>query len=371
MSYQLDDIWIEKFKNTNLTLTQKRRLYRVIMVFTIGIFYSFDSIFLYLFYKVGTIDITVVHTFNFLAISHVIIFSTIQWFGFSEKFKNPHLTIWQMIFGISIQIICINIEPVIMAYFLALIFIIFSFAIMRITLKESLFIWLLVTCAIALNFYFVDVSKIGIPTPTMEQKIIILLSFSSILLRIILLGYYNTLIKQRLFLMNIDLEKETKYDSLTNIYNRKTILDYHKEFINLCKRKQNSFCIVMLDLDHFKNINDNYGHQVGDVILYETAQLIKENIRNIDKIGRYGGEEFLLLLQSNNIEEGMILVERIRMNLANKKWDILKNEKITISCGLCFITNKNIDDNTIQKADLALYKAKSTGRNKLICFEDL
>lgn len=368
MKYQLDDVWIDKLKNTSLSLQDKRRLYRVIMVLAIGICYSFDSVFLYLFYKAGTVGILVFYTFNFLAISHIIIFSFIHWFGISENFKNTQMTIWQLSYAIIILITCMILESSLSTYFLALIFIVFSFAIIRITILESIIMWIITTLLIAFTLNYFNISNLTILYPSTSEKLIILFSYSSVLLRIILLGYYNTLIKEKLFKMNNQLEKETRYDTLTKTYNRKSILDYYHDFKSTCKREKTSFCVVMIDLDNFKNVNDTYGHIQGDIVLHEVAKLIQDSCKDIDKIGRYGGEEFLLLLKAQTQEEAFIVIERVRQNIENKTWENHQDLNVTISCGLYFVNANNIDDDLIKNADLALYQAKEEGRNKIICF---
>lgn len=368
MKYQLDDVWIDKLKNTSFSLEEKRRIYRIVMVIAIAFCYSFDSVFLYLYYKIGTIDFIVFLTFTSLAIFHLLFFSYLHWFGISEKFKNPHMTRWQLSYAVLIQIICIILQPSLTMYFMALIFIIFSFAIIRINIIEALVMWVITTIIISLTLYYFDINNILIINPTREEKLLIIISYSAILFRIILLGYYNALIKQKLFTMNAKLEKETRYDDLTQIYNRKSILDYYNDFKNICKRSNNSFCVIMIDLDKFKDVNDKYGHLQGDVVLFETARIIKESCRDIDKIGRYGGEEFLLLLSSQTKEEAFKVIERVRENLEKKTWGKYVDLKVTISCGLYFVTKDNLNNELIKNADLALYKAKKSGRNKTICF---
>jgi len=153
--------------------------------------------------------------------------------------------------------------------------------------------------------------------------------------------------------------KENSYlDPLTQVYNR--------EFLK--KVQSNLFYgVVMIDIDYFKKINDNHGHQVGDKVLKLVAQTLKENSRSSDFVIRFGGEEFLVLLKdvrlTNNIEK---IANRYREAIASLK--IPKNDSletiITISCGIAFFVN-NLEE-TIEKADKALYKAKKSGRN-VVC----
>ncbi len=156
-------------------------------------------------------------------------------------------------------------------------------------------------------------------------------------------------------------------DQLTQVYNRNYLKDLEHHF-NL-----NDYFVVMADIDFFKQINDTYGHKVGDEILKEFAQLLKKNLRSEDKIIRYGGEEFLILLKRDRKQKEKTPVINVLKRLLNeiRQHKFSNNLRITASFGINLDTDKarNLID-AIKKADEALYKAKQTGRNKIEFFTE-
>jgi diguanylate cyclase (GGDEF)-like protein len=129
----------------------------------------------------------------------------------------------------------------------------------------------------------------------------------------------------------------------------------------------------MLDLDHFKKINDTYGHKVGDKVLKEFAQVLKKGIRKSDVLARYGGEEFILLLPQTPPEGAFKEAERLRNMIGRHKFKYLKGrEKITVSIGIANYPHDNVKEHEdlITFADDALFKAKNSGRNKVAIYDE-
>ncbi len=156
-------------------------------------------------------------------------------------------------------------------------------------------------------------------------------------------------------------------DSLTGVFSRRYYLDRLKEEIGRSKKFNLNFSFLMIDVDHFKDYNDRYGHLVGDAILKEISQTIKENIRQIDLLGRYGGEEFSIILTETDKEGARFAAERIRQSIEEKNFRVYDEDlKMTISLGISvFPADSQESGALIDKADQALYKAKETGRNRV------
>ncbi|MBU5312253.1 diguanylate cyclase [Tissierella carlieri] len=160
-------------------------------------------------------------------------------------------------------------------------------------------------------------------------------------------------------------------DSLTNIYNRGYAFERLGQSIELFKKKEENFSLALVDIDFFKNINDTYGHQAGDFVLKEFAEILASSIRTYDVLARYGGEEFILILQgigkSSSVKVIKRVSERIKESLFNYED---KKVEITFSCGIVDaseIGKETISlQNMIYEADRRLYEAKNTGRNKII-----
>lgn len=182
-------------------------------------------------------------------------------------------------------------------------------------------------------------------------------------------NFSNSLEKLRLEIFAFRNELETLLytrDPLTRTINRISLLPILREQREFLKRKQTqSICLVMIDLDLFKNVNDKYGHGIGDRVLAEVAYYISKNIRNYDKLFRYGGEEFLLCLQQMDLEKAYEVVEKLREGIAglNIEVGLEKPIQISISCGLALLDKDAAVEESIDHADKALYMAKSAGRN--------
>lgn len=156
-------------------------------------------------------------------------------------------------------------------------------------------------------------------------------------------------------------------DALTGLLNRRYFLKRLEEEILRANKFKLQFCFLMADIDRFKNYNDRFGHLVGDAVLRETGKIIKENTRLIDLVGRYGGEEFAVLLPETTQEGAYLAAERIRKDLESRKIRAYDEEiSLTISIGLCaFPDDARTLSGLIDKSDVALYKAKNQGRNQV------
>lgn len=155
-------------------------------------------------------------------------------------------------------------------------------------------------------------------------------------------------------------------DALTRLHNRRHVLELLDHEKNRSSRGGGIFCVAMLDIDHFKNVNDTYGHQAGDAVLQSVAATIKNALRNTALCGRYGGEEFLIVMTQTDIKGAFIAAERLRIQIENILFpNIGSGFKVTVSIGLSEYKMREDIDNTIARADEALYRAKKGGRNRV------
>ena len=156
---------------------------------------------------------------------------------------------------------------------------------------------------------------------------------------------------------------ESFTDPLTGILNRRAILEELSQRMNHHLYDFEHLSILMLDIDFFKKINDNYGHIVGDKVLIKVSEIISQLIRGFDTVGRYGGEEFLVILPNTNSENAYKAAERIRKKIEETEFDDI--EHLTVSIGFTSYADESIES-LINKADQNLYEAKKTGRNKVV-----
>ena len=161
---------------------------------------------------------------------------------------------------------------------------------------------------------------------------------------------------------NKNLRQKAYTDVLTGIFNRRGLLEYIKT-----KLFEYKYSIVIIDIDNFKKVNDSYGHDAGDEVLKHLAKTISKNIRKTDVIARWGGEEFVLLVKSSQLEIVQIIAEKLRIDIEKEKFPIV--EKITASLGVSNFKNQNQSfEDVFKNADNALYQAKENGRNKVFVY---
>lgn len=192
-----------------------------------------------------------------------------------------------------------------------------------------------------------------------DYKVFLSLSVFTIILTFIVIFQF--------FKSRQKLKKELEFDELTKVFTRKHFMylanfDYEK-----ASKLHNKVSVVMMDIDYFKNVNDTYGHQVGDVVLEEISKIVSDNLRRSDYMGRYGGEEFIVLINADK-HKAESITEKIRKKVEETSFCTEKNIKVTLSFGI----SQNEADKTlidiIKDADKALYNSKNNGRNRVSVF---
>ncbi|WED42733.1 diguanylate cyclase [Legionella cardiaca] len=181
-----------------------------------------------------------------------------------------------------------------------------------------------------------------------------------------------------LALANVRLRENLRYqsirDPLTGLYNRRYLEDILFKQIHQAERSKFSFALLMIDVDHFKKINDNYGHDAGDVALREIGKVLEDSVRQGDVAARYGGEEFLLMLHNIDLDKAKKRAEQLRIAISKLqiKFGAQPVIPVTISVGIAiFPRDSKSKEELIELADKALYEAKASGRNQVVCFSDI
>jgi diguanylate cyclase (GGDEF)-like protein len=162
-------------------------------------------------------------------------------------------------------------------------------------------------------------------------------------------------------------------DALTGVFNRRHLDERLDEMFEHSVRLHEPLSLAMFDIDHFKRVNDKYGHQAGDVVLTQFAQLLKHAARDIDRIGRYGGEEFMVLLPGTVLDAGVTFAKRARQEVEAHQFGYDGGSlTCSISAGVAAWPHPRIQtrQQLVKAADDALYVAKSTGRNRVVRFDD-
>jgi diguanylate cyclase (GGDEF)-like protein len=159
-------------------------------------------------------------------------------------------------------------------------------------------------------------------------------------------------------------------DHLTGLYNRRFMVEALDREVQRSIRKNSALSLIMLDVDHFKQVNDRFGHLQGDIVLQRVALTMKKELRTYDVAARYGGEEFIAILQDSTLQESLLAAERIRLAVQSTTFDgPLAPLCLTASLGVAFFTREHsvTVDSFIKQADDALYRAKVNGRNRVEC----
>lgn len=187
-------------------------------------------------------------------------------------------------------------------------------------------------------------------------------------------SHYKEMEKENLIRMNEKLESKVKErtlelkqlairDSLTNLYNHKTVIEKLENEVMSSEEEGRSLVVLMIDLDYFKKVNDLYGHQIGDKVLRKVSDTIKISLRDKDIVGRYGGEEFIVILKDLSLESAVDTAERLRKAIESLQFSI-DELKITASIGGCKRSNESAME-LVKLADKLLYQAKQNGRNRI------
>jgi diguanylate cyclase len=291
--------------------------------------------------------------------------------GFNLKMADPSLTVIQMSSAILVVMYGMYFANETRGVLLLIYVIILLFGIFRLNTRSFLYISIF-----TLLTYGGDISLLKLYRPQGVNFQIEYLQWGVLALVLIafsIIGGYISSLRQNLSISkseqakSIEIIKEMAIrDELTGLFNRRHVLELLDHEKNRSLRGGGIFCLAILDIDHFKNVNDTYGHLVGDAVLQAVTNTMKTTMRNTEYCARYGGEEFLIVLTQTTIKGALIGAERVRTNIEKIPFsDIGSDFKITVSIGLSEYKMREDMDDLIARADEALYRAKSGGRNRV------
>ncbi len=178
-------------------------------------------------------------------------------------------------------------------------------------------------------------------------------------------AYITNFYKRKQFIDGKELLRVSITDSLTGIYNRAKFNEALNQWVDDCKRGENTLSLGMFDIDNFKRVNDVYGHLVGDKVIQNVVATVKNVIQSTDVFARWGGEEFVILLPNTDIHQAIEIMERMRICIQDNKYDEVEN--ITCSFGLVTLRENENGESLLQRADKLLYDAKGCGKNIVVC----
>lgn len=334
--------------------------------------YSLITSVLLVYCYAGTIPIIIPSAYFLAGVGLVSIFVVLSEAHFNDRFEDHYLTIFQVGSHVALQLAFLLAAPEIGFAFLSVIFLIFGFGALRMTSQQAIITWTLTIIGLAPVFLLTS-TPIGLPIATPTERIAAMLSYVLTIGQCAFVGLYGSTMRKMLYDQSFELkaaykriEELAELDELTGASNRRSIMRMLDEEIARASRSGSSCSIALIDLDWFKRINDAYGHPTGDEVLRTFAITIFANIRGVDRFGRYGGEEFLLVLPGMGTEHTARALDRIRVIIADLDWSAFSpGMAVTMSAGVATLRPNETSDTFLARADSALYTAKAQGRNRI------
>ena len=289
--------------------------------------------------------------------------------GWSERFADPSLSVYQIMVAQTLAALCYVVFPPVRGALLILQIVVISFSLFSLRNRGQILVSVYPLALMAMTMASAAWLNSSVFAPDIEFVHFVILA--AVLPSVSVLG--NQFTKMRLSLKQQAIELEAAVarirdlagrDELTGLHNRRYILDIVRHHVQLHERSGNLFCLAMLDIDHFKSVNDSHGHHNGDTVLREFGDSAQRTLRQTDVIARWGGEEFLVLLSDSQLAHATTAIQRLRTMLSTV--EILHIEpqfRVKFSAGVTQFASGEQLEEVIERADKALYLAKRRGRD--------
>ena len=357
-------------KLTTEALARRARQRRQIQA-PIGVSYVVDAAILLVYAHAGTVPAIIGPAFGACGLVSVTGYILLSESGFTERFKDHYFVVPQSIISMIILLVFTYIAPEVGAMFLCTLFVVFAFSSLRSTPWQTTVVWTAMALGLAALFLLTD-KPISLPHETYLERFATMTVFILTIGRCMFIGIFSSAMRESLYKSGLALkeanrriEELAELDDLTGSLNRRCIMSFLDDEIARAARANIRCSIALIDLDWFKRINDTYGHPTGDEVLRTFAITVFANIRGVDRFGRYGGEEFLLVLPDTPHEVAVRMLERLRSITSDLDWSAFSpGMRVTFSAGIATLTASDTADTFLARADSALYKAKAQGRNR-------
>lgn len=334
--------------------------------------YTLGATILLLYVRAGVVPITIPASFVLAGATIIAIFLALSETHVSDRFTDHHLVVPQVAAHSAIQFAFLIAAPQIGYAFLSVLFLIFVTGSLRMTSRQATLAWLLMTAGAAPILMLMNV-PISMAVATPIERTAALLCFIATIAQCTFVGLYGNSLRRQLYKSSVELklaysriEELADLDELTGALNRRCIMKLLDDEITAAHRNGTPCSIALIDLDLFKRINDLFGHATGDEVLRSFSIAVFANIRPGDKFGRYGGEEFLLVLPETGEDAALRLLDRLRVSVADLDWTALSpGVSVTISGSVVTLRDDEAADVFLARADRALRAAKRAGRNRI------
>jgi diguanylate cyclase (GGDEF)-like protein len=352
---------------------RRRRLNRRHMLIAMCASYLVDAGLLSLYAVAGSTTFATPIIYGMCGATTTLAFLVLSEIGFNDRFADHYLTLAQGYCASTIMLGSIYFAPEVGLAFCFIFFLVFGFATLRTTAWQAGIIWTYATAGLTAVLLLAD-KPIDLPTGSWFERVATLLFLVTSLGRCISMGLFSIAMREALYRRGKELkaayeriEELAQLDELTGALNRRFVMKELDEELLRCIRSHQPCSVALIDLDWFKNINDTFGHPAGDEALRTFAITIFANIRGIDKFGRYGGEEFLLILPDTPHGTAIRTLDRLREIVAGLDWAAISSSMtVTMSAGVTSLRANDTTDTILARADRALYQAKENGRNRVL-----
>jgi diguanylate cyclase (GGDEF)-like protein len=320
----------------------------------------------------GTVSPAMVAAFTLAATASIGFFLVLSESGVTDRWQDHHFTLPYTVTSAGLLLAFICLAPGVGIVFLCALFLVANVISLRATPRQGLISWAALTISVAAVYLLADL-PMQVPFATPAERLATLLTFSLTIARSMFIGIFANILREVLHRRRIELEIAYKrieelaeLDELTGSFNRRCIMRMLDDEILRTHRSKTECTVALIDLDWFKRINDNFGHPTGDEVLRTFAITMFANIRSIDKFGRYGGEEFMLVLPDTPHDMAVQMLDRLRLIIAALDWSAFSDGlSVTISAGVATLVSDETAEMLLARADSALYAAKHGGRNRI------
>ena len=336
--------------------------------------YSLQTLIIALYAWIGQVPWSAVWQFGLVGIGQAAAFALVIQRGWNLRLKDPGMLLPQIVTGIGVLLAFIALMPQLWMLFVVASMVAYNFAMMSFNARQFTWAWLLTGAASALALYLAR-GRLGHVGASVTSVAILWLFYFLSIRQLTAIGRQFSSLRSRLSEQNQRLSESLEriqqlaiHDDLTGVLNRRAFMELLAAERSRALRTGHPFCVALIDIDHFKRVNDRFGHLTGDSVLKEFCGAATAGIRTSDRLARFGGEEFILLLVPViGVEAGVVATERVRKAVESHDWNRLApGLTLTMSAGVAAFNPGESIEGLIGRADKALYAAKEAGRNRTL-----
>ena len=352
-----------------------RRSLRRTNAWIVGV-YAYETFLLIGFWAIGLISSRITLTFALAALVMPIVMTWAHLTGRSARFKDPTLFVPQYMVAIVMALCLAFVAPQIAFQPFATLFGATAFAFLAPGKRSFYICWGLPFFGAALVIYLVG-PRLSMPTATPEARMLTWFVIVGVLARWMGIAKFARGAKARINRKNHELKQALERieflanrDELTRLANRRSVMRWLEAQMELSTRTAQPLCVALMDIDYFKQINDDFGHLTGDEVLRAFADVAASTMRATDCLGRYGGEEFLIVLPSTSAQAARDPLERLRDKIASRDWSSIEPKlRVTVTVGATTFRPRESMQELLKRADTALYLGKKLGRDRVLVDE--